>query len=143
VLVTTIDEAITRLRAHGVTVTPARRAVVAAIFDTGEHHLTALEVVHRVERTRRRPDRATVYRTLDLLADAGVLRPVHLGTGPAIYHRTDHTHAHLVCTSCGAVVEIPAEAVDELTRLLERDARFTIEPDQIVISGLCAMCHDV
>ena len=100
-----------RSAAEGGRVTPARRAVLEAILNVGEHHFTAAEISDAVESTDRRPDRATVYRTLDLLTELGVVTPLQLDSDAVVYHRTDHRHGHLVCDRCGAIVELPRTAV--------------------------------
>jgi Fur family ferric uptake transcriptional regulator len=133
---TTLNE----IRAHGGRVTPARRAVLSAILGAGEHHFTAAETLSIVERTTPRPDRATVYRTLELLTEIGLLRPLFLDGDATVYHRTDHDHGHLVCESCGAITEIPTATVSDLTRALQHDTGFAIDVHSVAISGTCARC---
>jgi Fur family ferric uptake transcriptional regulator len=102
-----VDDAVVEIRARGGRVTPARRAVLAAVFDAGEHHFTAADIVAAVADAEARPDRATVYRTIDLLIELGLLTPLRLDGDAAVYHRTDHDHGHVLCLSCGAVLELP------------------------------------
>ena len=92
-----VERTLAEIRAGGGRVTPARRAVLAAILDTGGHHFTAAEIFAAVDDARPRPDRATVYRTLDLLTELGVLTPLQLDGDATVYHRADHRHGHLVC----------------------------------------------
>ena len=136
----TIESTLDEIRAHGGRVTPARRAVLSAILETGGHHFTAAEIFTAVERTSPQPDRATVYRTLELLTEIGLLTPLQLDGDAAVYHRTDHQHGHLVCKTCGAIVEMPAATLTRMRRTLLRQTGFTIDADRFALSGICARC---
>ena len=135
-----LEATLEEIRAHGGRVTPARRAVLSAILDAGEHHFTAADVLTIVEHTASGPDRATVYRTLELLTELGFLRPLLLDGDATVYHRADHDHGHLVCESCGAITEIPAATLTDLTRALEDDSGFAIDMHSVAIPGTCARC---
>lgn len=135
-----LEDTLTEIRTKGGRVTPARRAVLAAILNTGTHHFTAAEIFTAVEQTTPRPDRATVYRTLELLTELGLLKPLQLDGDATVYHRTDHHHGHLVCSGCAAIVEIPKQTLTSLARTLERRTRFVIDVDRVAISGTCEQC---
>jgi Fur family ferric uptake transcriptional regulator len=138
----TIEGTIEEIRAHGGRVTPARRAVLSAILDTGGHHFTAAEIFTAVEQTTPQPDRATVYRTLELLTEIGLLTPIQLDGDAAVYHRTDHHHGHLVCTTCGAIVEMPAATLTTMRHTVSGQTGFTIDVERFALSGTCARCAD-
>jgi Fe2+ or Zn2+ uptake regulation protein len=135
-----LEETLAEIRAQGGRVTPARRAVLEAILGAGEHHFTAAEIFDAVEAAQPRPDRATVYRTLDLLTELGVLTPLQLDSDAVVYHRTDHRHGHLVCDACGDVIELPRRAVAALARKVLHDRGFVVDPDRVAVPGLCARC---
>ena len=135
-----LEDTLAEIRANGGRVTPARRAVLGAILNTGEHHFTANEIFAAVEQTKPRPDRATVYRTLELLTELGLLKPLQLEGDAAVYHRTDRQHGHLSCSSCGAILEIPATALTDLARTLGQQTGFAINTDRVAISGTCERC---
>ena len=142
------DDILSLLRARGARVTASRRAVVEALV-AGGHHVTADEIVERVAARRGigagDPDahRATVYRTLDRLEELGVVSHVHLGHGPSTFH-LDHgdgePHHHAVCSSCGAVVEIPLAALDTLATQLRAADGFELSRQHFALSGRCAGC---
>jgi Fur family ferric uptake transcriptional regulator len=140
--VTRLESTLAEIRAHGGRVTPARRAVLAAIFDAGEHHFTAADVLDAVGRAQPQPDRATVYRTLELLTEMGLLRPLQLNGEAVVYHRTDHQHGHVVCGVCGVVEEVPEHALVEFARTLQRQTHFTIDANCVAVSGICERCAD-
>jgi Fur family ferric uptake transcriptional regulator len=135
-----LEATLAEIRAGGGRVTPARRAVLRAVLEGGEHHFTAADIFDAVEGATPRPDRATVYRTLELLTEIGLLTPLQLEGDAAVYHRTDHHHGHLVCVSCGAIVEIPARTLTGLGDTVARQTGFRIDPERVAIPGSCARC---
>jgi Fur family transcriptional regulator, ferric uptake regulator len=139
---TRVDAALAEIREHGGRITAARRAVLAAILDAGEHHFTAAEVFAAVERTSPRPDRATVYRTLELLTEIGLLKPLQLDGDATVYHRTDHDHGHLVCERCGRITEIRAASLSNLAGTLTRETGFVIDVHGVAMSGTCGRCSE-
>lgn len=84
--------------------------------------------------------RATVYRTLDRLEEVGVITHVHLGHGPSTFHLNDRPHHHAVCSSCGAVVEVPLAALDDLASRLQAEHGFDLSPQHFALSGRCRDC---
>jgi Fur family ferric uptake transcriptional regulator len=128
------------IRRGGGRVTPAREAVIEAVLDADHHHFTAADIFEAVEGGPARPDRATVYRTLDLLIELGVLTPLQLDAAAVVYHRTDHSHAHLICEGCGAVVELDRPTLDAIDRAVAKRTGFTIDRPRVAIAGRCASC---
>ena len=120
--------------------TPARRAVLRAVLEGSEHHFTAADIFDAVEGADPRPDRATVYRTLELLTEIGLLTPLQLDGDAAVYHRTDQRHGHLVCVVCGTIAEISGRTLTSLGVAMERETGFQIDPNRVAISGCCAHC---
>jgi Fur family transcriptional regulator, ferric uptake regulator len=135
-----LDATLAEIRAGGGRVTPARRAVLRAVLEGSGHHFTAADIFDAVEGATPRPDRATVYRTLELLTEIGLLTPLQLDGDAAVYHRTDHRHGHLVCIGCGAIAEIPARTLTSLGDTMERQTGFRIDPERVAIPGSCARC---
>lgn len=133
------DEILSLLRARGDRVTRSRRAVVDALL-AGEHHVTADEIVARVSASHPEVHRATVYRTLDRLGEVGVITHVHLGHGPSTFHLNDRPHHHAVCSVCGAVVEVPLTALDDLAARLRAEHGFELSPQHFALSGTCRDC---
>jgi Fur family ferric uptake transcriptional regulator len=135
-------DAIARLlAAHDYRLTGPRRAVVAAVVNYARP-FTAEQVVADVERLAANIGRATVYRTLEILASLDVLKRVHLADGRSAYvaGAPGHRH-HLVCSRCGAVVAFSACPIDQLARDLSRDTDFAIEGHLLEVFGLCPACR--
>jgi Fe2+ or Zn2+ uptake regulation protein len=128
-----------RLRADGGRVTAPRRAVVQAMVESTDHHLTAAELLAAVRGDD--PDfyESTVYRTLDRLVELGVVERVQLGATGAVFHLAQQPHHHLVCESCGSVTHAPATAVGGLAAKVRRDHGFELTRS-LSLTGTCADC---
>ncbi len=130
------------LEARGLRLTAARRAIIDTLLDSGGH-LTADELTDLVRRRATGIGRMTVYRTLDLLCDIGVLRPVYQGTGAAHYILLhDGHHHHLVCTDCSRVIEFDDCALGDLPARIARRYGFRVEGHLLELYGVCAACGE-
>lgn len=117
-----------------VRLTPQRRAVLDAV-DGLDGAFTVVEVFERARRREPSLGLATVYRTIDLLRDAGFVRPL---AGAYVRCHEGHHH-HLVCTSCGSVEETElcgAPSAD----VLRRRHGFRAESHELDVYGRCARC---
>ncbi len=134
-----LERVLALLRANGGRVTSPRRAILEALIGHGEHP-TAEQLTAAVQ--ARQPDvhESTVYRFLDDLERLGVVDHVHLGHGPAVYHFSDDTHHHLVCQTCGRVVEVPDQTFAALRRRLRTDFAFEIDQRHFAVVGRCTEC---
>ncbi|MEO5679531.1 MAG: transcriptional repressor [Acidimicrobiales bacterium] len=129
-----------QLRMDGTRVTSARRALVAALVEAADHHVTAEDLVEAVHRSNPVVHRSTVYRTLEALEQAGVVEHVHLGHGRAVYHLADDRHHHLVCDRCGAVVQVPESVVAPLRDELASGYGFVVNGRHFALPGVCRAC---
>ena len=135
-----LEGLITELRTRGGRVTGARRGLLSALI-SADGHLTAEELAKRVQ--ERQPDvhLSTIYRSLDALEQLGLVDHVHLGHGRAVYHLTDDPHQHLVCESCGTVIEVPDSTFAELSERLRSGYGFSLRPNHFAVLGRCAVCR--
>lgn len=136
-----VDAALDALRHAGGRVTEGRRAIVAAVLDGEDHHVTADELAASLRASHPTLAVSTIYRTLDALEELGIVARLDLGQGRAVYHPIDHAHDHLVCTACGAVEEVPAEAIGPLAADLDARSGFALAPQQLTLSGTCRRCR--
>lgn len=125
------------LRNHGLRVTQPRLLVLQALADL-RGHPTADDLAVAVERDG--VHRATVYRTLETLVEAGVLTHVHLDTGVTAYHLADG-HLHARCHTCGTVVDLPADLLDDVADRVRGLVGFELDAGHIALSGNCAACR--
>lgn len=120
--------------------TEQQRELVQHVFE--EHsHFDAEQLIENLKAAKRRVSRATVYRTLAKLVEAGLLRRIELGSRTVYDHDYGYpAHDHLVCEDCNSMTEFQSE---ELEALLERVAgayQFRATGHTLVVSGLCAAC---
>jgi Fur family transcriptional regulator, ferric uptake regulator len=105
------------LRARGFRLTPQRQLVLEAVVHLG--HATPDEIAEQVRRTASGVNISTVYRTLELLEELGLVTHTHLGHGAPTYHAAeDADHLHLVCRVCGGIEEVAPDVVEESVQRL-------------------------
>lgn len=131
-----------RLRQSGVRVTGTRAAVVEAIEAASLGcHITPPWLLQQGRKLSPKLSRATVYRTLDLLSELGLVRPI-LGTGQErIYIRSDGGNHHVLCSGCGRVAGFEECVADELGEMLAARLGFRIEGHLLEFYGLCPECQ--
>jgi len=129
-----------RLRTRGWRVTPQRRAVAEVL--AGEHvHLTADEVHERARARLPEVSLATVYNTLRELVEMGEVLELRIGDGPARYDPNVHArHHHLVCTGCGALLDIHPAGVEQLKLPRSQKHGYVIDDIDVTFRGRCPRC---
>lgn len=127
------------LRDRGFRLTPQRELILRTVDELG--HATP-DQVHAQLRTRSESvNLSTVYRTLELLNDLGLIRHAHLVDRAPTYHAvTDHEHFHLVCRGCGHVVSKDREVVAQLIAGLQEQDGFTVDVGHLTVFGWCREC---
>jgi Fur family ferric uptake transcriptional regulator len=136
----TVPTDLTReLRAKGYRLTPQRQFVLRAV--SALDHATPEAICEEVRRTAAGVNLSTVYRTLELLEDLGLVTHTHLGHGAQIYHTADQpAHVHLVCRGCGRIVEADVAAAEPLVERLSADYGFTTDVRHLAVFGHCEEC---
>jgi Fur family transcriptional regulator, ferric uptake regulator len=127
------------LRARGYRLTPQRQLVLQAVDSLG--HATPDDVLTEVRRTATGVNISTVYRTLDLLEELGLVSHAHLGHGAPTYHLADrHQHMHLVCRDCEKVTETEVAIAAPFVESLRATHGFETDMKHFAIFGRCADC---
>ncbi len=133
------DALVAQLRARGYRLTPQRQLVLQAVSSLG--HATPDEIATAVRRTATGVNISTVYRTLELLEELGLVRHTHLGHGaPTFSVASDDDHVHLVCRDCGDVQEAPPEVVAPVVQALAATKGFQVDVGHFSVFGRCAAC---
>jgi Fe2+ or Zn2+ uptake regulation protein len=132
-------ELTTLLRERGQRVTP-QRLVIHRVLRERDRHVTAEDLLEAVDDVLPAVSLPTVYATLDLFEELGVVRRVAAGGGAAVYDSRSAPHHHLVCRRCGAVSDLDAAVSLEPALAGARDAGFRPEHVELTLSGLCADC---
>ncbi|CAN5400840.1 transcriptional repressor [soil metagenome] len=132
------DSIVRLLSDHGHRVTSPRRRVIDAVLGH-EHPFTAEQIVTEAPEA----GRATVYRTLELLASVDILSRILRADGHPAYvvGSPGHRH-HLVCSGCGATVAFTACPVDELVENLRESTHYAIAGHHLEVFGTCPTCTD-
>ncbi|GGV98109.1 hypothetical protein GCM10010230_20920 [Streptomyces narbonensis] len=127
------------LRQRGYRLTPQRQLVLEAV-DRLEH-ATPDGILAEVRKTASGVNISTVYRTLELLEELGLVSHAHLGHGAPTYHLADrHHHLHLVCRDCSEVIEADVEVAADFTGKLRETFGFETDMKHFAIFGRCAEC---
>jgi Fur family ferric uptake transcriptional regulator len=129
-----------QLRARGLRWTPQRRTLIE-VLSRADGHVTGAELIERCRRIDPTTIPSTVYRTLNVLEDLGLLRHSHGADGREEFHVQPVTsHGHLHCRSCGTTWEVPAEEAAVIVDALRRSRGFAVDLSHLSIGGECAGC---
>ena len=133
-----------RLRAHGLRLTAPRQRVLAAVMALEHATPEAIGAKLREEAGAdgAAPDTSTVYRTLELLDQLGLVWHTHLGKGAPVYHAAEHPHLHVVCDSCGEIASAAPDLLDSAAERLAADLGFTVDVGHVALSGTCRACRE-
>lgn len=127
------------LRARGLRMTPQRRAIVATVM-RAQGHISPTDVTRKIQSEMPGVNASTVYRTLTLLEEVGVLQHSHLESG-AEYHRAEEAeHIHLVCGSCGHDDPLSLKEAGALHTMIRSHHGFEADLTHFAITGLCSDC---
>jgi Fur family transcriptional regulator, ferric uptake regulator len=127
------------LRSRGLRMTPQRRAIVSEVMRT-KGHISPASIARTIEGDMPGVNPSTVYRTLSLLEEVGVLQHSHLESG-AEYHKAEESHhVHLTCHRCGRDDELSITEAERLGQLIRRHHGFEADLTHFAITGLCADC---
>ena len=129
-----------RLRARGLRWTPQRRTLIE-VLSQSDGHVTGAELVDRCRAIDPETIPSTVYRTLDVLEELGLLSHSHAADGREEFHVLPAAiHGHLHCIDCGTTWEIDADEASALVATLARRRDFAVDVSHLSIAGRCAGC---
>ncbi|MBC2584845.1 Fur family transcriptional regulator [Clostridium acetobutylicum] len=140
-----IEKLKNNLKDKGYKLTPQRRAVLDIIIDNEGQHLTVEELYDLVKLECPEIGLATVYRTVQLLDELGVISKLDLNDGLSryelVHENEQHQHHHLICTACGKVTEVQGDLLDELEDCIENKYHFLIKNHSVKFYGICSECR--
>ena len=133
------------LRARGLRRMPSRIAVLA-VLEPVDGHLAVGDIHQRILEVTpagtQPPDLATVYRTVTTLVEQGVLHALTVEGGVSTYGLAERPHHHAVCTSCGTIIEVPAQRLSTALEHAIEGSSFTLsEQAGLTLHGLCPDCQ--
>jgi Fur family ferric uptake transcriptional regulator len=127
---------------HHLKSTSQRDVIIQAFFDTREH--VAIGDLHQmVLKHNPRIGYATVYRTLKMLTECGLAAERHFGDGQTRYepNEADEHHDHLICRSCGTIVEFENEEIERIQHRIAESHGFSVDSHRHELYGLCPRCQ--
>jgi Fur family ferric uptake transcriptional regulator len=134
------------LKKKGYKLTPQRRSIVDTIIENEGQHLTAEEIYDKVKRDCPEIGLATVYRTILLLEELGVISRLDLNDGCSRYEilhsNENHRHHHLICNNCHKVSEVQDDLLEDLEISIEKQYLFKILDHSVKFYGICDECQE-
>ena len=120
-----------------------QREVILDEFLRVGSHISTEELYLRLRRKNPRIGYATVHRTLKLFAECGIAEQRHFGDGQARYEASDldEHHDHLICVTCGKIVEFEDPRIERLQEEVARQHGFSIERHRLELYGCCESCR--
>lgn len=134
------EEYTTQLHAQGYRMTPQRHAILHVLHHAGKH-LSPSEVYARAQKQLPSLTEATVYRTLEFLAQNHLARPAQIGNGHLAYEIAKHEHHHIKCRVCGDEIEIEHALLEKLYSKLEAESGYRLTDSHITFFGICSSCQ--
>jgi Fur family ferric uptake transcriptional regulator len=130
---------IVKLKEKGFKITP-QRLLIADILHDAKGQITAAEIIGHVQAKMPGVNKSTIYRTLDILEQAGCVYKSELDH-EFVYHHDDHGHHHhLKCIQCGKVVDCDEAMLAPLKDSLQKKYQFRVDFKHLVIDGICQEC---
>ncbi|MFC1481062.1 Fur family transcriptional regulator [Candidatus Neomarinimicrobiota bacterium] len=130
------------LKAESLRLTPQRIAILADVLDS-EDHRECDDILASLKQKNIAVSRATIYRTLDILHQAGFIRRLDVGTGPSRYENkvAQPHHDHMICLNCGKILEFVDMEVEARQVQISKDHDFQLSSHVHQLFGYCADCR--
>jgi Fur family ferric uptake transcriptional regulator len=135
------NQYIPQLRARGFRMTPQRMAILHILHHV-DGHISPTDVYERASRDIPGLTEATVYRTLEFLAQNGLVCSSHTGNGHLVYEIPRQDHHHLICRKCGAEVQLDHTPLQQVFAELESSSGFRFIDSHVTFFGLCPACQN-
>tara|TARA_B100001123_G_C14441741_1_gene682861 strand:+ start:39 stop:491 length:453 start_codon:yes stop_codon:yes gene_type:complete len=118
-----------------------QREIIAEVFFDSHDHVAIESLLGRAREKDAKISQATVYRTMKLLSECGLAKPRHFQSGQTLYEVSDMEkghHDHLICVSCGKIVEFMNDKIEELQHDIAEAHGFTLSDHRMELYGQCS-----
>ncbi len=132
---------VTTLKRKGLKLTPQRILITEIIHDA-KGHITAGEIIAHAQAKMPGVNKTTIYRTLDILENAGCVFKSELDNELVYHHDDKGHHHHLKCIQCGRTIDCDEVILTPLHRKLMKDYHFRVDFKHMVMNGICGECQD-
>jgi Fur family peroxide stress response transcriptional regulator len=139
-MISTREEIVDTIRKSGFRATPQRVAIYEALWKAGSHPSVA-EIHEYAKRSDPSLSLATVYKTLQLFSDIGLVREMGFRDGSTRYDPDTDFHINLVCNKCGRIEDFDCISIEQIAPNLDRDAGFRVQSYNFEVRGLCSECR--
>lgn len=133
-----------KLKEKGCKLTPQRRSILDIIVENEGKHLSTEEIYDLVKQKCPEIGLATVYRTMQMFDEVGIVYKHNFDDGRSRYelnHNEDHQHHHLICVNCNKVIEVEEDLLEQLENEVEKKYDFTITNHNVKFFGYCNKCR--
>jgi Fur family ferric uptake transcriptional regulator len=135
-----------KLKEYGYKFTGQRDAILETMLQCSGQHVSTEEIFNIVKLKHPEIGLATVYRTMILLDKLGLVHKLDFDDGFSRYElvkpNEDHTHHHLICSSCGSVSEVEEDLLDSLEEEILKKNGFLVKDHRVQFYGLCSKCRN-
>ncbi len=124
--------------------TPQRQVILEIIEENKSRHLSAEDIYEVLRERSSEIGLATVYRTLDLFVELSILHKVDFDEGRSRYElapNQSHRHHHLICLTCGQVIEAKEDLLNQLEEMIEQENGFLVLDHSVKFYGYCQECR--
>ncbi len=140
-----IEDLKSKLKEKGYKLTTQRRVILDVILENQGRHLSPEEIYDDVRDKYPEIGLATVYRTLQLFEQLNIVYKLNFNDGCSRYElistSQDHQHHHLICLSCGKVIEVELDLLENLEHEIEKEGEFMIVDHNVKFFGYCSDCR--
>lgn len=130
------------LKSGNYRITPERFTILEAVFNF-DGHFDADELFFQLKGGGQKVSRATVYNTLDLLVDCGLISKYRFGENHSRYEKVfgrPH-HDHLICLQCGDIIEFENDKIVKIQAEVCKEKKFKAQSSTLQIFGVCSKCQ--
>lgn len=135
-----------KLKEKGLKFTNQRKDIFDFFLKNQDKHMSAEEILAEIEKGNSEIGLATIYRTLQLFTDTGIIIKHDFDDNRSRYElKTDnniHNHHHLICQLCGKIIEVNMDLMDDLEKEIEDEYEFEITNHIVKLYGYCKDCKD-
>lgn len=129
------------IKERGLKSTRQRDEIASWFFSLHGHH-SAHRIYREIQKVSPGIGFSTVYRTMKLLCEAGLVQERHFGDGEALYENVSTHHDHCICTSCGKIIEFENDKIESLQEAVARKFGFELHSHKMELYGLCSDCRN-
>lgn len=132
---------LSQIKKKGHRVTRSRELICKILEDSGHAHFTVDELYKKVTKKNTDIDLATVYRTLELLGEIGLIAHLHQAHGSGIYFlKNNENTMHIICLDCNKIIDVSSKSYNKINDLLMSETQFKLIQNNFIYSGVCGNC---